>query len=144
MLVMVCTGGCTGWVWGLGGYRVGAIPGYYPATARRSLYSEAGPGSPGGAGVGGTGAGRATGTAAGRSCTHPAGPVGQAPPALPGAGPCRLPPPGPKRRDLTSFPVKLVKRTECHRKVSRRPPIVPISKTVPESRLLIFSDFHLR
>ena len=29
------------------GYREGAIPGYYPATARRSHTSGAGPGSPG-------------------------------------------------------------------------------------------------
>ena len=50
---------------------------------------------------------------------------------------------GPIRRDSTSFTVKLVRTRKCHRKVCMRPPIVPIPKTAPKSRLLKFLDFHI-
>ena len=43
-----------------------------------------------------------------------------------------------------TFPVKLVKTAECHQFVSKRPVIVPICKTGPESHLLIFLGFANR
>ena len=83
----------TRWVGG-GVYRVGTGRGYtgYPAAllGEQSWYSEAGPGSPGGAGVGGTRAAgeRSDGTAPG---TTPAGP-GRSLWALPVPGPSECPP----------------------------------------------------
>ena len=50
--------------------------------------------------------------------------------------------PGQEGRDFMTFPVKLVKTEECHQKSVIRPVIVPILKTGPKSRLLIFSDFR--
>ena len=47
-------------------------------------------------------------------------------------------------RDFTSFSIKLVKRPECHQNMSKRPTIVPVSKTASRIHLLIFSDFHFR
>ena len=47
-----------------------------------------------------------------------------------------------KGRDLTSYLRNLVKTSECHRKVLKRPVIVPISKTGSIIHLLIFWDFH--
>ena len=98
--------------------------------------SEAGPGSPIGAGVGGdmhSAPGRPAPTLRARS-------------AWPARPPwCLLeqtPPPGHRGRDLTSFLENLVKTTKCRQKVSKRPLIVPVSKTSSESRLLKFSDFH--
>ena len=72
------------------------------------------------------GAGRTRCSAGGDgSQDHPAGPVG-----LPWSPPCpgtlRMPASGPYGRDLTSFPVKLVKTRECHRNITKRPVIVPI------------------
>ena len=57
---------------------------------------------------------------------------------LPGAGPPLQPPPGQYRRELTSFYRNLVKTAECHQNVSKRPVIVPISKTGSRSHLLDF------
>ena len=67
---------------------------------------------------------------------------GAAPARAPGTttpGPCRalrarfavpgpLPASWPIRRDSTSIPIKLVKTTKCHRKASKRPPVVPNSQ----------------
>ena len=134
-----------GWVYRVG-TRVG-YTGYYPATARaevlRNPDSEAGPGSPSGAGVGGQGGGRTdpfaypSRTTPRDVRTHPCG-ARSVPPAgaLPGA-------PRAKGRDSVTFPVKLVKTTECHRKSMKRPVIVPILKTASESHLLIFWVFHI-
>ena len=55
--------------------------------------------------------------------THPPGPVGSPAGSLPGSGPA--PASWPIWRDLTTFLIKLVKRTKCHRNVSIRPVIVP-------------------
>ena len=117
-------GGYTGW-----GTRV-AIPGTTPAPREEVLNQRSGPRKPQGAGVGGFRAGRVSlgVRRRGRPCTHPPDPVGL-PGALPGAGPLRMPPLGLYGRELTSFPVKLAKTAECHREVSKRPVIVPISKT---------------
>ena len=71
------------------------------------------------------------------------------PPCGPGRSPCRCPPwdmpllgqmaaSGPIRRELRYISVKLVKTTECHRNMCKRPVIVPISKTGTKSHLLIF------
>ena len=144
-LLAACSTACTVWVgsgWVPGwGIRVGtgrAIPGYYPATCSR----EEGP-SPSGAGPGspckglewvGTG----SWTRARRRFPGPPlrGPV---------SPPCGLPCPGtliaaswPIWRDLTSFPRMLVKTAECHQNMTKRPALVPISKTGPKSHLLKF------
>ena len=61
--------------------------------------------------------------------------------------------PVPPRANPASWPIKarfhvfsvnLVKTAECHQKMSKRPSIVPISKTRAKSHLLIFSDFRFR
>ena len=74
---------------------------------------------------------------------HPAGPVGH-----PGDLPVMDPPLSSQTAVQTAisvktviFYIKLVKTVECHQKVSKRPVIVPISKTGLESQLLIFWDF---
>ena len=41
-----------------------------------------------------------------------------------------------------TFPENLVKTAKCHRNMSKRPPIVPVSILGSESHLLNFSDFH--
>ena len=82
--------------------------------------------------------GSSDGPAAGRAMgTHPAGPVSPTPggPSLVPI-PLGMPPPGQYRRDFSQFTVKLVKTAECHQKVSKRPPVVPISKTRSKSQLL--------
>ena len=81
VLVMVCTGGCTGWVrdgMGIGWYGEG-IPGTQPTCSRRSPVQRSGPRR----------ACRARsgwywGPGARCSMTHPAGPVGPPAVALPG------------------------------------------------------------
>ena len=127
-------GGCTGLGMVQGGYsRVGIPVGYYPCTQppRSQLLeeqtpSEAGPGSPVGAGVGGVCSGR-TGTDPG---AHP-------PLLLPthhslrsGPGPCRAlvgrAAPCGQRARFDVISCKVSKTAECHRKVSKRPVIVPI------------------
>ena len=50
----------------------------------------------------------------------------------------------PIRRDLGQYSVKLVKTAMCHRNMSKRPVIVPISKTGSRIHLLRFSDFQFR
>ena len=47
-----------------------------------------------------------------------------------------------KGRHFSIFSIKLVKTPKCHRKVLKRPVIVPISKTASESQLLKFQDFQ--
>ena len=125
-----------------------AIPGttHPPTALLRGAHpdSGAGPGSPAGAGVGGQG-GRGLqglGTAAGTAISPPSGP-GQALQAFPGICPQNAAL-QPKGRDLTSFPIKLVKTAKCRRNMSIRPVIVPISKTGSRSHLLNFLDFHFR
>ena len=142
--------GVPGWVY-QGGYtgagRVG-IPGeYYPATPfgePRTTPAERAPEAHR-AGVGGCGAGRAywaswDGGGDGPVPTLRARSVH--PVALPGTGPLGLPPPGLYGRELTSFPGNLVKTSKCHQKTSKRPLIVPVSKTGSGIHLLKFSDFH--
>ena len=117
-----------------GGYgtRVGRGRGNtgYPARCEAEAYpSEAGPGSP------------SMGLEwVGICCSAPkvfGGGTAPGPP-LPAVGPAPLswdlgmPPLGQYRRELTSFYIKLVKTAECHRKVCKRPLIVPISKTGPK------------
>ena len=125
------------------GIRVG-IPGEYPASSppmpeESACPSGAGPGRPAGPGVGGDWCSDVTVGGDGRY--HPSGPVGRAqalPPCTSLAG-AHL---GPITSELTSFSIKLVKTGKCHRKVCKRPAIVPISKTALKSHLLIFLDFH--
>ena len=127
-------GGVWDWVGtGEGLYRV--LPSRQGRTPQASTDSGAGPGSPKGAGVGGQCA------ASPYVRTHPPGPVLPVP-GTPWCSSSRMPPPGQYRRDSTSFPVKLVKRTKCHRNMCIRPPIVPNSKNGSKSQLLKFLDFH--
>ena len=133
-------------VWGMGTgwvYRVGNT-GTYPASTllgEGPRYSEAGPGSPSrGAGVGGI-------WVPGARCSSVPplrGPVGLQPP-------CTLPPLSSQTAVQTSktsenmiISAKLVKTAECHRNMSKRPSIVPISKTGSRNHLLIFLDFRFR
>ena len=119
-------GGYTGWVagWVIRGHP--ARPLLEETTHRRPVTAGNGPTPAGGRWVGCRWVGGRTWetVARGRPCTHPPGPVSPPAGAFPGAGPCRVPP----RRDSTSFPVKLVKRPECHRKVMKRPTLVPNSQ----------------
>ena len=110
-----------------------------PIAGERSICSEAGPGSPTGAGVGGRWSSGVTVGGDGLFPT-PAGP-GRSLWALPGNTPwnAHL---GPIRRDFTSFLIKLVKTAKCHQNSSKRPVIVPISKTGSRNHLLKFSGFR--
>ena len=83
--------------------------------------------------------------------SRPRGPVSARPaPGPPTPAPLGLPGPASlsrgfptgKRRDLTSFLINLVKTAKCRQNMSKRPPIVPISKTLSKSHLLNFPDFH--
>ena len=116
----------------------------YPATARQGaepVTSGAGPGSP----LQGDWSGWVTGAGTVPSACHPAV---RPSPRTTHSGPCR--PSGArsavlglssgKRRDSTSFPVKLVKTPKCRQKVSKRPVMLPILKTGSESHLLKFPE----
>ena len=50
---------------------------------------------------------------------------------------------GPIGRDSINYSVKLVKTAKCHRFMSKRPTIVPVSKNGSRNHLLKFSDFHI-
>ena len=134
----------TGWV-----IRVGIPGGYWegvpspptccceehpPTSDRRERAHPAGwVGRKQGAGI--TGLGTAAGTAPGTTLRARSAPCR----GLPVPGPCRDPP----GRDLTSFPVKLVKTAKCHRKVSIRPVIVPNLKNGSIKSPLDFLRFPL-
>ena len=130
---MVPAGEVYGWVWYQGGvYRVGnrvGIPGgytRYPARSRlpeeSPRYSEAGPGTPAGGGVGGTWAR----TLRDRSCVRASEPTLRAR-SVPLQDPSQvLSLSSGKGRDYGPFSIKLVKTSKCHRKVSKRPAVVPI------------------
>ena len=130
-------GGYTGWV----------IPG--PSTIPSQLArqgadpepAERAPEALAGAGVGGFwGWDRPLRVVPGTSAqprTHPSGPVGPPAGALPGTG---LGSSG-KGRDSYLNSVKLVKTAECHRKVFKRPVIVPIFKNGSQSSPLDFLGF---
>ena len=125
-------GGYTGW--GGEGYT-----GYYPAARGDLRNQRSGPRKPlQGAGVGGFLRSGALGDGGG-SQDHPSGPVGH-----PWYPPC----PGtliaasqPKGRELTSFPLKLVKTRKCHQKVVKRPVIVPILQNGSRKSPLDFLGF---
>ena len=132
-------GWVSGWVYRVGNTGSQALP---SSRARKSPVQRSGPRSLlQGGGVGGTGdwarvlvyGGR------GRLYPHPSGPVGPLQ-ALPGIYP-RNAHLGPIRRDSTSFPRKLVKTAKCHRKVSKRPVIVPILQNGSEKSPLDFLRF---
>ena len=128
-----------GWV-----YRVGNTgptqPVNQPRCSRRTQKqtSEAGPGRPTGPGVGGSAGPDVLGTAA-RTGYIPTLRARSVHPRWPSLGytPWNAAS-WPIWRDLTTFPVKLVKTAECHRNSCKRPVIVPISKTGSKSRLLKF------
>ena len=112
-----------------------------PARGEQALYSEAGPGSScrelewvvqGAAGV-------LLGRRRGRPCTHPAGPVAH--PWAPWCRTSQIAALQPIRARLRSYSCNVSQTAKCHQKVSKRPVLVPISKTVSKSHLLDFSDF---
>ena len=129
------------WVGTWGGIP-GGYTGYYPATCPREedpYPSEAGPGSPSGGWSGwGYGSGRVTRRRCPRTTLRARS---VRPAAFPVLGPL-IADSWPIWRDLTTFLMKLVKTAKCHQNVSKRPPLVPIPKTGPESHLLKFLDFH--
>ena len=129
-----------GWGMGTGVGGEGAIPGTTQLLGEGSRYSGAGPGSPGTGlewwylELGRTGRCAAPGTT-------PAGP-GRSMLALPVPGPLECRPwTNIARFDLISQ--KLSQNARVSLNISKRPVIVPISKTGVKSRLLIFWDFHL-
>ena len=115
--------GIAGWV-----YRVGnTVPTQLPrAEARRNPTSEAGPVTPAGGGVGGWG-GLADPFACdipGTSEPTPSGPGRYSP--APGRGLPGSPRAAGLGRDSMPYSLKLVKTTKCHRKVFKRPTLVPV------------------
>ena len=136
-------GGCgyTGWV-----YRVGIAGGYtgwvlpqptlQPALLEESASpSAAGPGRPC-RGLEWVGTSARTYRRRGRALYHPCG-ARSVPLGPPCTGPleCRL---LANRARIDSFSRNLVKTAKCRQNMSKRPPIVPISKNGPRSHLLDF------
>ena len=121
--------------WGPGGYTGRVIrdpPSWLKAEARQ----RSGPRKAlQGPGVGGL-------AAACARAPYPTTPCGRARFAGYGPLPGQKAASGPIGRELVNISVKLVKRAKCHRNISKRPVIVPISKTGSRNHLLIFSDFH--
>ena len=121
---------CRGVVRGAGrvGIRVGytgVLPSRQAPHAKGGPDSEAGPGRPRGPGVGGQE------EPSPYVRTHPSGARSVHPwPSLVLLE--QMPASGPIRRELTSFLINLVKTPECHRNMSKRPAVVPISKTAPK------------
>ena len=76
------------------------------------------------------------------SWTTPAGP-GRALWALPVQDPHNAAS-GPIRRDSTSILLNLVKTAECHQNITKRPVMLPISKTGPRCHLLKFLEIRFR
>ena len=142
----VCTAaartGTGRWVYRVG-IRVG-IPGeYYPAAARGSpMYSEAGPGSPAGLEWVVHGAGRVSQGVRRRDGPwyHPAGPVAH--PWAPCTRDLANAASGPIRARFRLILLKVSQTAKCHQNMTKRPPIVPISKTGTKSHLLNFLDFR--
>ena len=139
--------GCTGRVWYQGGYTGGytgwVIRGH---PARSQTARGANPDS--GAGPGTSLQGRWSGWS---GCSGRTGTVSA--PELPGTTlRARSVPPGPlpvpgtspraKGRHFGTFPGNLVKTGKCHRKVIKRPLIVPIYKTGSRIHLLKFQDLR--
>ena len=121
-----------GW---LGGYTGWVIPGTtsHPPTCQglhpQGPTQRSGPRKPlVGAGVGGVGPSpqtrpRAVLGASASPPTHPAGPVGPGRPSLVGGLAPRA-----KGRDSSYISLELSKTAKCHQKVSKRPPVVPVSQ----------------
>ena len=66
------------------------------------------------------------------------GPVAAQAPWGPGS---LVPPRSSKGRDSSTFPIKLVKTAKCHRKVFKRPVIVPVFQNGPQKSPLGFPGF---
>ena len=135
-----------GWVYRVG-IRVGntGVPSQ-PACSRSPPADQRPPGAGPACRAGWVGCrvGGRTGDDGGRdgSQDHPAGPL--QPPGPPLSWDPQNAHLRPKGRHFTLFTVKLVKTTKCHRNMSKRPVILPVSKNGPKSHLLKFSGFHFR
>ena len=137
-----CRGvGVPGWVYGVGiaGWVGEGYTGtQHTARGEVQIPAKRAPNGPAGAGSGWVSGARANGRRDG-SWTTPAGP-GRSLRALPVQDPQNAAL-GPIRRELTSFLKNIVKTAKCHQNMSKRPRLVPVSKTGSESHLLIFWEF---
>ena len=124
-------GGYTGVGTGVG--NTGVLPSSPPMPGEHPQTQRSGPVGPAGAGVvGSEGAGVTVGGDG--SWRPPCGPGRVCdPPCLQDPQNAHL---GPIGRDFINISVKLVKTAKCHRFSSKRPPVVPISKTGSKSQLL--------
>ena len=140
---MCVLGGCLGrgitGGWG-GVYRVRGSTTQPPRAEVQTRTSEAGPGSPMGLEWVGTGLDRPLRVsqyrcASGPRTTHSGHKGLRGPLRCPGTS-LRA-----KRRDSMTFPIKLVKTTECHQKSPKRPVIVPVFQNGSGKSPLDFPGF---